>query len=134
MVLPWHLVRAVGAVGMNAPDAPIEIGAKTLIFQGTEHDAPILESYRTQGARNVEVADHFHVAAVAIHDKQLEGNVESHVIAARHLEAIAIAGEHYLAARQGEPSSATSRLRNPDGAKACASRATSGHSSRGAAC
>src|SRR5262249_49404536 len=64
-----HDGAPVGAVGMNAPDAPIQIGAKTLIFQGTEHDAPILENHRMQGAADVEVADHFHVAAAAIHDK-----------------------------------------------------------------
>src|SRR5690242_16682179 len=89
----------VGAIGMNAPDAPIQIGAKSLILQGAEHDAAILERHRMESAGNVEMANHLHVAAVFIHDKELEGNRESHVVAARHLEAIAVAGEHDLAAR-----------------------------------
>src|SRR5262245_18754899 len=84
----------VGAVGMNAPDAPIEIVAKTLVFQGAEHDAAVLEHDRVQGAADIEVADHFHVAAVVVHDKELEGDAESHVVAARHLEAVAVAGEY----------------------------------------
>src|SRR5262249_31407106 len=44
----------VTAVWMDAPEAPIQTGAKTsLVFQGTEHDAPILENHRMQGAADV---------------------------------------------------------------------------------
>src|SRR5262249_40151288 len=100
-----------GAVGMNGPDAPVQIGAKPLVFQRAEHDAPILENHRVQGAGDVEVADHFHVAAVVIHDKQLEGDVEAHVIAMRHLKAVAVAGEHDLAARQRTGAQIANRIR-----------------------
>ena len=49
----------VGAVGMDAPDAPVQIVAKALVFQRAEHDAPVLEDHRVQGAGDVQVADHF---------------------------------------------------------------------------
>jgi hypothetical protein len=84
---------------MNAPDAPVQVGAKALILQRAEHDAPVLEHHGVQGAGDVQVPDHFHVAAVVVHDEQLEGDVEPHVVPARHLEAVAVAGEHHRAPR-----------------------------------
>src|SRR5262249_55489594 len=63
----------VGAVGMNAPDAPAARVAQALRFEGAEEDTSVLEDDRVQGTADVEVADLLDVAAVIVHDEELHG-------------------------------------------------------------
>lgn len=63
----------VGAVRMNAPQAPRQVVASALIFESAEHDPPVAQHNRVQRGANVQMADEFHIAAVVIHDKQLQG-------------------------------------------------------------
>ncbi len=44
-------------------------------LQRAEHDAAVLEDDRVQGAAEVEVADLLDVAAVVVHDEQLQGDL-----------------------------------------------------------
>ena len=52
----------VGAVGMDAPDAPGDAAVQALRFERAEHDPAVLEDDRVQGAADVEVADLLDVA------------------------------------------------------------------------
>ena len=71
--------------------------AQALRFERAEHDPAVLQDDRVQGHAEVQVADHLDVAAVVVHDEQLQRDVR---IAARRLEAVAVADEDHLAAGQ----------------------------------
>ena len=61
------------AVGMDRPDAPQVMAAQALRFERAEHDPAVLEDDRVQGHAEVQVADALDVAAVVVHDEQLQG-------------------------------------------------------------
>src|SRR5262245_56127736 len=90
----------VRPVGMNAPQAPRQRVALALVFERAEHDAPVAQHDGVQGRADIEMTDRFHVAAIIVHDKQLQVDVESIVGWPRRYETVAIAGEHDLAAWQ----------------------------------
>ena len=58
---------------------------------------PSLRIDRVQGHAEVQMADHLDVAAVVVHDEQLQARLR---VALRRLEAVAVAGEDDLAAGQ----------------------------------
>src|SRR5437016_4111643 len=85
------------AVGVDAPDAPVDAAAQPLRLQRAEDDSAIGEHDRVQSAADVEMADLLDVAAVLVHDIELERILR---IASRRLDPIAVTGEDDLAARQ----------------------------------
>jgi hypothetical protein len=85
----------VRAVGMNAPDAPVDAAVQPLRLQRAEDDPPVGEHHRVQCAGHVQMADLFHVAAVVVHDVELQGVLR---VAARRFHRVAIRGEDNLAA------------------------------------
>src|SRR5207249_4955795 len=87
----------VGAVRVNAPDAPGDAVAISLRLLRAEDEAPVLEDDGMERPGDVEVTDLFHVAAVVVHDEQLQGLLRG---AAWCLERVAVADEGDLAAGQ----------------------------------
>ena len=48
--------------------------AQALRFQRAEHDPAVLQDHRVQGHAEVQVADLLDVAAVVVHDEQLQAS------------------------------------------------------------
>src|SRR6185437_9270999 len=67
----------VGAVGMNAPQAPRQSIALALVLQAAEHHSAIAQHNGMQGTANVQMADRLHIATIVVHDKQLQVDVEA---------------------------------------------------------
>src|SRR5262249_55252764 len=67
----------VRAVGMNAPQAPRQGIALALVLQAAEHHPAIAQHNGMQGTTNVQMTDRLHIAAVVVHDKQLQVDVEA---------------------------------------------------------
>src|SRR5262249_189079 len=63
----------VGAIGMDGPDTPQVMAAQALRLQRAEHNPAVLEDDGVQGAPQVQVADAVHIAAILVHDVELEG-------------------------------------------------------------
>src|SRR5262249_32787552 len=73
----------VGAVWVNAPDAPVDAAVQTLRFERAEDDAPVSQHDRMQRPGHVEMADLFDIATVLTHDVELQRVLR---IAARRLD------------------------------------------------
>ena len=58
---------------MDGPDAPEVMAAQALRLERAEHDPAVLQDDRVQGHAEVQVADALDVAAVVVHDEELQG-------------------------------------------------------------
>ena len=87
----------VGAVRVDAPDAPRDTAVNALRFERTEYDAAVLQYGRVQGAADVDVPDLLDVRAVVVHREELVRHAR---VAAWHLHLVAGAGERDAPARQ----------------------------------
>ena len=76
------------------------MAAQPLRFERAEHDPAILEDDRVQGHAEVQMADALDVAAVVVHDEQLQGEGVGGVAGVGRLEGVAVADEDELAAGQ----------------------------------
>src|SRR5262249_35462287 len=83
----------VRSIRMNGPDAPEVVAAQPLRFERAEHKPAVLQDDRVQGHAEVQVADALDIAAVVVHDKQLQCKRVRRVAGVDALEGVAVADE-----------------------------------------
>ena len=87
----------VGAVRMDAPQAPKDPYSQALRLQRAEQNSSVYQADGVQGHAEVEVPDQLDVAAVIVHDEQLERR--PWVLRGR--EPVSIADEHQTVVGNG---------------------------------